>query len=564
MTHNGPQLIALAFTPPQVYGLDGPTQELVTELLTQWRNKVPRNIERTIYLDGKNRLKDLKIALPPQLIDALEVVVGWPEKAVYDLADRIVLERIVGPTDDADPFGIAHILHANRFASEFPQATASSLALSTSFVSVTPGDVTAGEPEQLIMFHSAMWATGLWDRRLRGFRAALVINELDAIGTPVAFTVFLPTETLVCRKGKTWYLADRIPNPIGRVPVEQLPFRPDLDRPFGRARIDRKVMSLTDRGMRAGARLEVHAEMFTTIKLLLMGADDDILLDQNGNKVPLWSFLMGRLNTLSKDEDGDIPKVEKIAAESPQPHIEVIRQLAADFSGHTGVPLGSLGIAADNPESAQAKTVAREDVVTTAEKQQTIYTGSLHRTMENLVMLREGLTEPPRELLDLHFKWRRPDRSTSAALADAGAKQVSSVPSLAESEVGLELLGLTPDQIERHMSEMRRAKSSETLERIRLSSAPAAASSTEAAEPTGPAGAVASAPAPAVSDTSSSAVEDAAALKARFDALGVAVRAGVDPMDAAKRLGLEGIKMTGAVPVTLRMPEQEAGALEER
>ena len=53
-------------------------------------------------------------------------------------------------------------------------------------------------------------------------------------------------------------------------------------------------------------------------------------------------------------------------------------------------------------------------------------------------------------------------------------------------------------------------------------------------------------------------------MKSQFDALGVAIRAGVDPADAATRLGLDGIKFTGAVPVNLRMPESDATDLEER
>src|SRR5690606_36211082 len=51
--------------------------------------------------------------------------------------------------------------------------------------------------------------------------------------------------------------------------------------------------------------------------------------------------------------------------------------------------------------------------------------------------------------------------------------------------------------------------------------------------------------------------EQAKVLKAKFDALGVAIRAGVDPQSAATMLGLEGIKFTGAVPVSLRMPKDE-------
>lgn len=48
--------------------------------------------------------------------------------------------------------------------------------------------------------------------------------------------------------------------------------------------------------------------------------------------------------------------------------------------------------------------------------------------------------------------------------------------------------------------------------------------------------------------------EDALALKTKFDALGIAIRAGVDQADAAGRLGLAGLKFTGATPVSLRPP----------
>lgn len=52
-------------------------------------------------------------------------------------------------------------------------------------------------------------------------------------------------------------------------------------------------------------------------------------------------------------------------------------------------------------------------------------------------------------------------------------------------------------------------------------------------------------------------LDQAQALKAKFEALGMAVRAGVDPADAARRLGLDGIRLTGGTPVSLRMPGQE-------
>lgn len=53
-------------------------------------------------------------------------------------------------------------------------------------------------------------------------------------------------------------------------------------------------------------------------------------------------------------------------------------------------------------------------------------------------------------------------------------------------------------------------------------------------------------------------------LKAKFDALGVAIRAGVDPQSAADMLGLDGVQFTGAVPVSLRLPNNDADSLEDK
>jgi len=57
-------------------------------------------------------------------------------------------------------------------------------------------------------------------------------------------------------------------------------------------------------------------------------------------------------------------------------------------------------------------------------------------------------------------------------------------------------------------------------------------------------------------------VEDAAELKAKADALGVMIRAGIEPADAAAKTGLTGVRFTGAVPTSLRLPETDANALE--
>ena len=173
---------------------------------------------------------------------------------------------------------------------------------------------------------------------------------------------------------------------------------------------------------------------------------------------------MGRLNLLSRDENGDVPKIEQIASQSPEPHIAVLRQLAQEFSSHTGVPLESMAVGG-NPQSGDAKRESRQDIVQTAESQHSVYQYALQHVLEAAVMLRDGLLEPPDELRNIVFRWRKPVTPTLAAQADAGAKQVAAVPGLSETEVGLELLGLSSDQIRRVQAERAAMRGKSLLDR---------------------------------------------------------------------------------------------------
>lgn len=526
------------FAAPQVAGLDAPTQKLLTDLINLWRKKRDRNFVRAQYLDGKNLLKDLDIAIPPSMKD-VEVAVGWPEKAVYGLAHRCMYDGLVAPDGSDDPFELRSLLRDNRFDIELPQAIASALAQSVSFVTTTPGDASAGEPPVVVMMHSAMWATGLWSRTKRALDAGLLINDVDDLERPTQFTILTAQEFIVCTLGpRGWYAEDVIPHALGRVPMEALPYRPTLDRPMGRSRISRKVMSITDRAVRTALRMEVAAELFSAPKFLLLGANEEAFLDGNGNPIPLWSWYLGRMNAISRDEEGEVPELEKISAESPEPHVAMMRQLAAEFAGETSIPLSSLGIVQDNPASAEAIFAGREDLVIEATNTNRVFGAALARVMQNAVLLRDGGSAQgmPDELQQLSIKWRNPALPSVVTSSDAMVKQISAMPKIAETSVALEELGYTDEQITRMEADWRRAGAGTRLdELVGLAREPG-----------------------------EEAADEAEGLKAKFDALGVAIRAGVDPVDAAARLGLGGIKFTGAVPAQLRMPTSETAGLEEK
>lgn len=452
------------FNPPQVAGLSHQVQSLLNELVVVWRQKLPRNNLRTLYVDMKNRTRDLNISIPPALRD-LEIVMGWGEKAVYGLAQRCMWDGVVSPSGVDDPFELRSVLRDNRFDIELPQAVVSQLTHSVSFLSTTPGDVASGEPDVLIMAHSAMWTAGLWDRRRRALRGLVFVGAVDDLGRPTELTVLTPWETVVCVQGAqgAWYVQDVRPNPLRRVLAEPLPFRPTLDRPFGRSRINRQVMSIIDRATRAGLRMDVHGEFFAAAQFLLFGADEDAFKDDAGNQIPMWDWYVGRFKTLSRDEEGELPELHEISQKDPTPHTQMLRQLAGEFSGATSLALSSLGITSENPESAQAMYAAKEDLVIEATNTNRVNGAALSRIFQNTVMLRDGLTEASDELRAVTSKWRNPALPSVVSASDAMVKQISAIPWLAETDVALEELGYPQETITRLVTQKRRAEQQATM-----------------------------------------------------------------------------------------------------
>jgi hypothetical protein len=159
----------------------------------------------------------------------------------------------------------------------------------------------------------------------------------DDDGAPTDAIVYLPYAVLSLQKrAGRWSVVDRLPNPLGVVLVEPLTYDPQLDRPFGRSRITRAVMDITDRAARTVMRTEISAEFYASPQRYVLGADESAWAD-----VDKWKAVMGRFLTLTKDEDGDTPQVGQFPQATMQPHFDMLRLLATQFAGETGVPVSS-------------------------------------------------------------------------------------------------------------------------------------------------------------------------------------------------------------------------------
>lgn len=463
--------------PTDVVGLAEDDAALMARLVKQWQAKRSRNALRRQYRDMQVNVAFLGASVPPYMRDQLDIVCGWPDKAVTSLASRCMWDGVTSPSGEEDPLGAMSLLHDNRFDLLVPELVDATLTYCCSFVVALPGDTAAGDPDVVVTGADALWATGLWDVRRRGLEAGLLVDSADDNGKPTSMLLLTSEHvTRLALGDRGWVAVARMDHSLGRVPMEPLPYRPALGRPFGRSRISREVMSITDRVVRAGFRTEVSSDLYAAPALLLLGADETMFQDAQGEKVPLWSWYMGRLKSLPKDEDGDKPSLQVIPQQSMDPFLAMKRALAAEFASATSLPISALGIVQDNPSSAEAIYAAKEDLVVEAMNTTRSIGYGLNRIVQDAICLRDGIpvSEMGDEVRNLATRWRNPAMPSVVSQSDAMVKQIGAIPELAQTDVALEELGYSAEQIVRIRSQIKRAQAGGVLDRL-LASTPAPA-----------------------------------------------------------------------------------------
>lgn len=453
----------VSFSAPAVPGLTPAEQAALAQLVELWRVKQPRNRLRQAYLDGVVRPDNLDISVPDAMVDQLGAVIGWPRKVVFGLSDLLIWDGVTSATGSDNPFEIDELLASTGFELEIAQTIPSSLTHSVAFLTLRKGVEAAGEPPVIIQGHSADWAAGLWDRVRRRLSYGLTIDDVDDAGRPTRFTLYAADSTYVVElnAAQAWRIIHAELHGMGAPMMEALPFEPSLDRPLGRSRISRDVMSITQRAMRTVLREELATELFTAPGILLSGVDSDLIDDLRS-----WDWKLGTIKTISSGEEPEGPKVTVLPQQSAQPFTEQMRALATELSGVSSLPVSSLGVIQDNPSSAEALYAAKEELVIKAKNAQRVFDAALTRIYAHAVMMRDGLDEMTPELRSLATRWGDPAHPSIVSQSDAIVKQISAMPWLAESSVVLEELGYSGAQIARLMSDKRRAEASGLLDRL--------------------------------------------------------------------------------------------------
>lgn len=421
--------------------------------------KARRNALRSSYYDGRRAAQQIGSVIPPQYAN-IGLALGWAAKGVDGLARRCNLEKMIWADGDLGSLGMSTLEEGNFLLSELSQGRTDSLIHGVSYLVTTKGDTSAGEPAALVHAKDALNAYGEWNARRRSLDNLLSVTSRTD-GKITGFVLYLDGLTISAEKVAGVWSVDRSPHAWG-VPADVLVYRPRGSRRMGKSRITRPVMGHQDSALRALVRLEAHMDIYTIPKLILLGADESIFKNADGSMKASWQVALGRAFGIPDDNDSNVANpradVKQFDGQSPEPHLAQLNALAKLMARETDLPDSDFALTdMANPTSADSYSASRENLIAEAEGAMDDWSVPIRRTVNRALAIQNNLSDIPEAWGSIEAKWRSPIYLSRAAAADAGAKQIGVVPWLAETEVGLELLGLDEQQIRRAMSDRRRA-----------------------------------------------------------------------------------------------------------
>lgn len=429
------------------------------------------NYKRSSLYDGKNALTAIRSSVVPEQYYRLGIALGWSAKAVDGLTRRTQLQRFTWADGDLGDLGMDALERENALRSEMTQALTDSALHGISFLVTTQGG--AGEPDALVHARDALSMTGTWNPRLRRLDDALSVlrwDERDG-NMPVEFVLYLDGVTVVCEKSRGAWSVERTEHPWG-VPVEPLIYKPRPSRRYGQSRLTRPIMGLHMQAVRELVRLEGHMDIYSYPEFWLLGGDMSAFKNADGSQRAMWQVMLGRIKGLEDNPDKAAvdPRlartdVKQFPAASPDPHGTALDILSRAFAREASLPDSAVALrGTSNPTSADAYDASQYELIAEAEGAMADWATPLSRTTARALAIKNDMREVPADWLGIEPDWLGAKFESRAARADAGAKQLGSVPWLAETEVGLELLGLSQSQIERAMADRRRAQGRQLAE----------------------------------------------------------------------------------------------------
>lgn len=405
------------------------------------------------YYEAKQKVRQLDIAIPPQLRD-VEVAVGWPGTVVDVLEERI---DFMGYSSTGDLMGLDEFYTDNFLGVESSRVHTDSLWAGVNFATVGKGDPDYDEPEVVCTSESPNTATMLWDYRKRRAEAGLS-QTFDERGRLQLQSMYLPGKTIQ-------FASDPNTGALEVVNIDTYSFDRVLMTRYlnrdrgsditGRSEITRAIRYYTDAAVRTMLGMEVNREFYTTPMRAILDVYPETLgfredMSSEEKKALGWSLMQGHMNIVPPQGNGNSPvnqprpSIVELKPSPPTPYIEQVKAYSIQVSGESGMPASMLGFVTDNPTSGDAILKGEYRLVRRAEKRIQSYDMGWKETAL-LALLVRGEDVSMADIRGIRPKWRNPAVPTRAAEADATQKLVAAQVLPPQSKVTWNGLGISDD-----------------------------------------------------------------------------------------------------------------------
>ena len=457
-------------SPTNVVGLPEAEYARLNKLVRVLLAHQAKNQQKNVYYEGRISLDQVNLGIAlPEGMSRLEIGCAWGAKCVDVLAARSMFDGFVD-AGGAELPDLDAIVANNRLIEGYAKACRDELKLGASFATLSRDPAIGCK----IRFHSAQTASALWNGDKGRIDCGLAIidsvpDNVNQTWSPSLVYFYTDNAIWVLRRFESLWSATPYGHRMGRPLMEPLIWNATSDKPFGRSRIKEPVRRLIDGYVRTVANASIGLEFSTAPQKYLLGVTDkqyDVLVNQKFKQ-----YVGSLIASTTNPETGEKPTFGQLSQGSIQPHVDMLRMLATQFSAATGLSVTDTGVVNDaNPTSSDAILAQSQTLVAMAEQLntgngaalQTIARMALAITYDTRI---EYLSEEQRDVI-AHFK--NPAMPSVAATADAAVKIAGVRQGFAETDVFLEMIGFDQADIRRIRAEESRARGDQLIAELEL------------------------------------------------------------------------------------------------
>jgi len=419
------------------------------------------NAEKNRYYEGHITLDEVNLGLAlPDGIAKLEIGCEWGAKTVDVLASRSMFDGFVG-ANGTDAETMRGIMDGNRLRAEYMKACRDELKYGCTFATLGADPVLGAR----IRFHSPMTASALWDGEAG--RIACGLSIIDTVQDESRVNEYRPAvirfdtaeAVILLRRDEYRWTAERHPHKMGRPLMEPFVWNPTSAKPFGRSRLKKPIRELIRGYVRTVANATIGLEFATSPQKYLLGVTDeqyDAVISQKFRQ-----YVGSILAATTNPETGANPQFGQLQQGNIEPHVQMVRLLATQFSAATGLSVTDTGVINDaNPSSSDAILAQSQTLVLMAEQLNAGNGDALHmvammaQAIARNVSLDE-LTDEERNVI-AHFK--NPAMPSVSVTADAAIKIASAREGFASTDTFLEMIGFSQADIRRIRAQESRSR----------------------------------------------------------------------------------------------------------